>query len=289
MTGDQAPDKPARPGSRDKGEADVERVLAAARALPLKARLRLLDSLKAESVLRQDDGLVFSLESVAEFKRARKRAAANADIEQWIAGFVASDVLYDVGANTGALSLRTAQLHAGRVPVFAFEPAFDTHSALVRNILQNGYGNTITPLQVALLDETGVRPMHRSSLGAGTALHAVGEALDYVRQPFTAAAVERVVAFRLDDLVRVLGLPLPTRLKLDVDGFEHKVLAGAAGVLAAARCEVYTELVEALPDDPHPREVERFLAGLGYSRVRVVEHRPPGVYPRIVDALFVHR
>jgi hypothetical protein len=98
-----------------------------------------------------------------------------------------------------------------------------------------------------------------------------------------------VLAFRLDDLVRVLGLPLPTRLKLDVDGFEHKVLAGASGVLTTARCEVYTELVEAVPEDPHPREVGRFLDGLGYSPARVVEHRPPGVYPRIVDALFVHR
>jgi hypothetical protein len=27
---------------------------------------------------------------------------------------------------------------------------------------------------------------------------------------------------------------------------------------------------------------------LGYEQARLVDHRPPGVYPRVVDALFVH-
>src|SRR6185436_12967652 len=97
---------------------------------------------------------------------------------------------------------------------------------------------------------------------------------------------EKVLAFRLDDLVRVLDLPSPTRLKLDVDGFEHKVLAGATEVLTAG-CEIYLELVEATRDDPHPQAVHAFLQEYGYAPARVMEHRPPDVYPRIVDVLFV--
>ena len=120
-------------------------------------------------------------------------------------------------------------------------------------------------------------------------MHAVGEALDYARRPFTPAAVEHVLTFRLDDLVRVLALPLPTRLKLDVDGTERKVLAGAIDVLSSARCDVYTELVEAEPGDPYPTEVISFLCGLGYELAELVEHCPPKTYPRIVDALFVSR
>lgn len=267
----------------------MERLIADATALPLKARLRLLDALRAGAVLQHEDGLSFTVESLAEFKRARKRSDANRDVEAWVASFRAGDVLYDVGANTGALALRTASIHGGRVPVYAFEPASDTYAALVKNIEINRAGAVVTPLHVALLDLTGLQPLHRASAGAGTALHAVGEAIDYRRQPFTPVAVEPILAFRLDDLGPMLGLPAPTRLKIDVDGFEHKVLAGAAGTLAETRCDVYLELVETVDGDPHVAAVTASLHALEYELARRVEHRPPGIYPRVFDALFVHR
>jgi FkbM family methyltransferase len=278
------------PGADEDGEKDgVERLIQDVADLPLKARVRLLDALKPGAVVQHEDGVSFAVESLAELKRARKRSDANRDVEAWVASFHAGDVLYDVGANTGALALRTASAHGGRVPVYAFEPASDTYAALVRNIALNGAGEAITPLHVALLDVTGLQPLHRASVGAGTALHAVGEPLDYQRQAFTPVAVEPVLAFRLDDLVPMLGLPRPTRMKLDVDGFEHKVLDGAAGVLADTRCDVYLELVETVDGDPHVAAVMASLQALEYELARRIEHRPPGMYPRVLDALFVHR
>jgi FkbM family methyltransferase len=175
------------------------------------------------------------------------------------------------------------------VPVFAFEPAADTFEALTRNVLANDLGRVITPLQVALYDETAVRPLFRSSMGAGSALHALDEAVDYARRPFAPAAVERVMALRLDDLVRWFGVPLPTRIKIDVDGVEARVLAGAAAVLGPAACDIYIELVEAAPGDRRPAEVSGLLDTLGYTCRRIVEHRVPGSYPRVFDALFVPR
>jgi FkbM family methyltransferase len=180
-------------------------------------------------------------------------------------------------------------LHNGRVPIVAFEPAFDTFAALVRNIQANNVAAVVTPLNVALFDETGVRPFYRSRLGAGSASHALGDARDYARQPFEPAAVEHVLTFTLDDLVRVCSLPRPTRIKLDVDGVEARVLAGAAGVLSSGPCEVYTELIEADADDPRLRQVMDFMRRLDYEVTETVEHRPPGTFPRVVDALFVRR
>jgi hypothetical protein len=82
---------------------------------------------------------------------------------------------------------------------------------------------------------------------------------------------------------------MPTRIKLDVDGVEDKVLAGAAHVLSSSRCDVYTELVEATAGDPYPANVMRFMSELGYEVDAIVEHRVEGTYPRVFDALFVHR
>jgi FkbM family methyltransferase len=270
-------------------DAEVIRLVREARRLPMKQRLRMLDALKPFTAFEREDGLRFVLGSHSEYRRAKRPRTSNEPMVRWIESFGPGDVLYDVGANTGTLALVAAQAHAGAVPVVAFEPAFDNFAALVRNILANGMGETITPLQVALFDETGIRPFHRSSLGAGTALHAVGKALDYARRPFAPVAVEQVAAFRLDDLVRVLGLPRPTRLKLDVDGFEDRVLAGAADLLDSSGCDVFMELVEAGPEDGHPAAVKDQLAARGYDVAQQVDHRPKGTYPRIMDVLFIRR
>lgn len=266
-----------------------ERIRGEAKTLPMRLRLSLMEDLKALASYRNSNGLRFSLESVSEYKRAKKSRAQHEPLVRWLASFGPSDVFFDVGANIGGLSLMAAHLHDGRVPTFAFEPASDSFAALVRNIAANNLTETITPIQVALFDETGIRPFYRSRVGAGSAFHAVGQALNDERQPFTPAAVEQVLAFRLDDLVRVCRLPRPTRIKLDVDGFEHKVMAGAAELLSGGPCEVYSELVQADPDDRHPEQVTDFLRGLGYERTQVIEHRRPGTFPRVFDALFVRR
>jgi FkbM family methyltransferase len=271
--------------AKDKGEA-FERLQAQAERLPLKHRVRLLDALMSLDVAEREDGVKFSVRSVTEFKRFSKSKPADEPMVDWIQGFGPADVFYDIGANTGALSLLAGASHGGRVPVFAFEPAFDNFESLVRNVLANGLEAVITPFQVALFDETALRPFHYYRRGAGSALHAVGQPLDFLRRPFEPAAVHPVMAFRLDDLVQTFRLPRPTRIKLDVDGFEDRVLAGAEGVLTSGRIEIVVELVQRDPADMHPAGVMSFLAGLGYRQVSVVERRPPGTYPRAVDALF---
>ncbi|OFW16480.1 MAG: hypothetical protein A3H29_04030 [Acidobacteria bacterium RIFCSPLOWO2_02_FULL_67_21] len=87
--------------------------------------------------------------------------------------------------------------------------------------------------------------------------------------------------------MRDFGLPRPTRIKLDVDGFENKVMAGAVQVLSGGPCEIYTELVETDAADAHARDATAFLQKLGYRLVQVTEHRAPGTFPRVFDGLFV--
>lgn len=268
-----------------KKDALFERVLADASSLPLVSRLRLRDALAAEAFVEAEGPVRFATESLSEFKRAR-RYKPGGPLAAWLRSFGPGDVLYDVGANVGTVALLAARLHGARLPVVAFEPAADSFEALVRNVRANEFASAIVPLQLALFDRTGIEPFHRASLGAGTALHAVGEAIDYTRRPFAPVSVEHVLAFRIDDLIRVCGVQPPTRMKIDVDGFEDKVLAGAVDLLASGRCEFYTEFVEVDADDRHPAAVAAFLATFGYRQSQVHDHHEPGTYPRIYDVLF---
>ena len=70
------------------------------------------------------------------------------------------------------------------------------------------------------------------------------------------------MAARLDDLVRDGIVPAPHYIKIDVDGFEPKVIAGAAQVLRGASLK--SLLVEVNQNLADHREMVRGLSALGF-------------------------
>lgn len=149
----------------------------------------------------------------------------------WIEGARAGDILFDVGANVGAYSLIAARQPA-KIRVFAFEPSFENYAALCRNVAHNRCESLVTPLPIALGARTGIDTFNYYALDPGSALHTLGASIDYRGQPFEPKLRQQVVSMSLDDAVRVLGLPLPSHLKIDVDGTEMDVLQGAARTLS---------------------------------------------------------
>jgi FkbM family methyltransferase len=135
----------------------------------------------------------------------------------------AGERLYDVGANVGAYSLIAAHLGA---EVVAFEPAARNYVQLVRNTKLNRMPR-IMPIAAALSDHNGTGWLALDADLSGASAH--------MASPLDGHYDERVVQWRLDDLVRMLGLSAPTFLKVDVDGGEVAVLAGAKLTLEGVR------------------------------------------------------
>jgi hypothetical protein len=71
-----------------------------------------------------------------------------------------------------------------------------------------------------------------ADMRVGGSCHAVGEALDYQHQPLKTLYRQGCFASRLDELVQAGAIPVPRHIKIDVDGFEPKVIAGARNTLA---------------------------------------------------------
>ena len=149
---------------------------------------------------------------------------------QWIADFVPGEVLVDVGANVGMYTIWAAKTRGTKV--FAFEPEAQNYALLNRNIALNALGDRVKAYCLALSDQDGYSELNLSSLQVGGSCHSLGERVDFKHEPMTPAFSQGCIAARLDDLVAAGVVPPPHHIKIDVDGFEPKVIAGSRNVLA---------------------------------------------------------
>lgn len=206
----------------------------------------------------------------------------------WIHDFVKEgDVLYDIGANVGAYSLIASKHLSGRVSIFAFEPGFMTFQELCRNIITNGCQESITALQIALSDETSLGTFNYNNLVPGGALHAFGDAVDCKGEAFSPVFRQRVLSFRIDDLIRQFRLPVPNHLKIDVDGIEHKILIGAGDVIRdPALKSVILELEEGSAE---ANAIVKLMSEVGFtvmSKHRYVYGGNDGPYANMHNYIF---
>jgi FkbM family methyltransferase len=187
------------------------------------------------------------------------------------------DVIYDVGANVGAYSLVAARM--ADATVIAFEPAFANYQSLCENVLLNDLAARVMPLPVGLAESTGLAWLACDDTAAGAATHSLGG--DNVRALYR----QPVLAYALDDLISVFGLPAPTVLKVDVDGAETIVLAGARATLA--RPALRTILIEV--DETQTDGVLRLMGDAGLQLVARFDERAGRPLPGIWYGIFERR
>ena len=203
----------------------------------------------------------------------------------WIAGFGAQDVFVDIGANVGMYTIWAAKTRGVRV--FAFEPEAQNYSLLNRNIVLNGLDGRVTAYCLALSDEAGLSELHLSDLRLGGSCHSLGERVDFRHEPMKPAYSQGCVAARLDDLVAAGTVPPPDHVKIDVDGFEPKVIAGARRVLADRKLRsLLIETNQNLPD--HVQMVSELQAlGFRYDPAQVAAaERKSGAFKGVAEYVF---
>lgn len=161
--------------------------------------------------------------------RAESLFTKEPDTVEWLFGFAPDDVFVDIGANVGMYSMLAAKGRGCRV--YAFEPEAQNFAVLNRNILANRLSGQVVAYPIALYDRIKVDRLFNNVAQAGNSHNSFAEQIDMHLQPANYRFEQGAVSFPLDALTADGAVPPPTHVKIDVDGLEHKIVAGMTQTL----------------------------------------------------------
>ena len=189
------------------------------------------------------------------------------DTIRWIEAMEQGGVLVDIGANVGMYSIFSAVTRKMRV--YAFEPESQNYALLNANIAANELSQQVLAFPLALSDAMQLDKLFLSEFAVGGSCHSFAAEIDFNLKPRAAAFTQGAFSVTLDQLVESGAIPMPDYIKLDVDGIEHKVLAGAMKTLANPHVKgLLVELNTHLPE--HMAVVDRLKTlGFTYSEQQV--------------------
>lgn len=159
----------------------------------------------------------------------------------WLDSFGFRTVL-DVGANTGQF-VDEARRFAPDAMIYSFEPLPDCYAELVS---RHGKDPKFRAFNFAIGDAPGKTTFHRSSYSQSSSMLKMA-ALHVEAFPETAGGVEVTIPVdTLDNVRDRLELRGPVLLKIDVQGFEDRVIRGATELLADVDVAVIEMSIEPL-------------------------------------------
>ena len=179
----------------------------------------------------------------------------------WIALCKKSDVIFDIGANTGIYSLVAKSIHP-EADVHAFEPVKRVYAKLVDNNRLNGYNIVCHELAVSNLDGTALiydtNDDHILSVTLNKNLHSVE----------TNVIPTVVNTIRLSSLIEKNEMRGIDLIKIDVETHEPEVLEGLEPYLSRDKP---TLLIEVLTEDIG-KQIEEIVSGKNYLYFNIDEN-----------------
>jgi len=161
------------------------------------------------------------------------------------------DVIFDVGAHIGLFTIKTASLIGTDGAIYAFEPVKNNFDLLEKNIALNNFTN-VKPFLTALGDklETKLLCLSKTNTGMHTLMKTKGEKI-------------LVPVITLDKIIEKLSIEKINLLKLDVEGYELRVLQGGKNFLKV--CQNLVIETHEQVGGPSNSSIVKFLKLFGFK------------------------
>ena len=205
-----------------------------------KLRAQAFDGLSEPAIVRWCDGLSFRVSLNDQVSRA---LFVSGTYEPNTLGLLRrflrpGDVCLDVGANAGLFTIVAAHCVSPTGRVISFEPSTREYQRLCDAVQLND-ARPVTPLQCAAGAAAGHLEL-RVAAEPYSGLNTLGHRFPY--DGVDVSRLERVEVQTLDECVRQQGLSKVDLVKIDVEGAEAAVLAGAARILRQLRPRLIIEV-----------------------------------------------
>jgi len=152
------------------------------------------------------------------------------DVEHLRRRVAPGSVVFDVGANFGYYGLTLARHLNKQCRVYSFEPEPANFARLTYHVEANGMSGVVLPKRLGLADQAGFATLSQRPGNSGSAN------LDLTDDP---AGVSLTT---LDDFVASERLDRLDLMKVDVEGFEERVIRGGRETLARFHPLIFIEL-----------------------------------------------
>jgi len=160
---------------------------------------------------------------------------------EWLKGKDIHTIL-DIGANTGRFASQFHRLIPDAT-LYSFEPLEDCYNELLKKM---GHSPKFHAFNFALGDKNGEVPIYRNDYTPSSSLLSMEE-LHKEAFPYTKnVRIEEIEIRRLDDIIQELDIEDNLLIKIDVQGFEDKVIRGGQNVISQAKVLIVETCFEPL-------------------------------------------
>ena len=167
--------------------------------------------------------------------RANTFSTKEPETLEWIDKSKSNGIFFDIGANVGLYSLYYAATKKGKV--YAFEPSVFNLSLLAKNIYENRLYDQIKIITNPLTQQNQFADFGLSTIEEGGAMSEFGFDYDCNGKPINKKLIYQTLGLSLDFLItNNIITERPSLIKIDVDGIEHLILAGAIETLKHPTC-----------------------------------------------------
>ncbi|MCB9990605.1 MAG: FkbM family methyltransferase [Rhodospirillales bacterium] len=234
------------------------------------------------------NGMPVIVRSYKEFRRIVQFGGNKADIvHKWIHAIDDCDVFYDIGAANGLEGFLCRYLHGSKV---CFVEPF---TASIETIMRNVYflakrGSDPKDFEVVHAGCDTDSHFDRAYMlcvpKAGETQISFSDPDAYERRgrTFSPVVTQWIAGVSIDDLHYKYGIAAPTHIKIDVDGYEDKVIVGAKRTISSGIVKSWA--IEITGEKNMTAIISAMKEG-GYVEIDRWEHYP-GLEARTFDVIF---
>ncbi len=172
------------------------------------------------------------------------------------------ETVLDIGANDGQFAAYIRSL-IPTASIYSFEPLEDAFTGLQKRMAGDA---SFKAFNIALGEKAGSATIHRSSFSPSSSLLPFSAALKEIYPKAAGSTKETISVQRLDDVASRLSLKGGILIKIDVQGYEDRVIKGGRYTFAKASVVlVETSFLALYEGQPLFGDIHDLLVSLGFS------------------------